>query len=137
MSDNCISGYMTEESNYKAHRFTSQRASSAYQLGPRKINYPGRMYWSSSVESTSEVRWRRFPLEIKLDDLLLLVMSECAPMSSRYGNNLHYLLRYLLILWFLDFYFLLARNNFSFNLVDSHVVNMDIQLFILISTPGS
>lgn len=48
MNDNCSCGYMSEESNYKAHRFSSRRASecSSSQLGPRgkkKSNSPGRI----------------------------------------------------------------------------------------------
>lgn len=58
MNDNCSCGYMSEESNYKAHRFSSRRASAARQLGPRgkKSNSPGR---------------------IKLDYLLVPVMTKC------------------------------------------------------------
>lgn len=60
MNDNCSCGYMSEESNYKAHRFSSRRASAARQLGPRekkkKSNSPGR---------------------IKLDYLLVPVMTMC------------------------------------------------------------
>lgn len=58
MNDNCSCGYMSEESNYKAHRFSSRRVSAARQLGPRekKSISPGR---------------------IKLDYLLVPVMTKC------------------------------------------------------------
>lgn len=117
MNDSCSCAYMSEESNYKAHRFSSRRSSAVRQLGPRKkillvecIEVPQ----CSPPQGPDE---GICTLEIKLDYLLLLVMTKCDHYVLKEGNNLGNLLNSLLILWLLDFYSLLPINILLLNQV--------------------